>query len=333
MRRSRILGSLLVAGSLVLPGLAGSLAHAQQKLEPVTFSLAWLPIGETAGWYVALDKKYFAEAGLDVTITRGFGSVDTLKRVGPGKSTFGVADIGTMILQRNREGIRARAIAMYIGRAPHAVFFRKDGPIKNPKDLEGKTIVCPATSANRVMFPAFARKAGIDESKVNWRIADPTVTIPTFASGRADAVCEFQASGHIVAKQAGMPVAHFGYGDFLPEFYGSALIAHEDTIRQNPDLVRRFTKAALRGLEYTVKNPDEGVQILRKYAPENSQELALAEWHTTAKLIMTPEAKQSGIGVMLPEKWTATYQLVTSIFGLDPSKDKAENLYTLEFQK
>jgi NitT/TauT family transport system substrate-binding protein len=121
MRRRKILGSLLVAGSLMLPSFTGSLAQAQQRLEPVTFSLAWLPIGETAGWYVALDKKYFAEAGLDVTITRGFGSVDTLKRVGPGKSTFGVADIGTMILQRNREGIRARAIAMYIGRAPHAV--------------------------------------------------------------------------------------------------------------------------------------------------------------------------------------------------------------------
>jgi NitT/TauT family transport system substrate-binding protein len=307
-------------------------ARAQGKLEPITFALAWLPIGETAGWYVALEKKYFAEAGLDVTITRGFGSVDTLKRVAPGKATFGIADLGTMILLRNREGVRVRTVAMYLGRAPHAVFFRKDGAIKAPKDLEGKTIVCPATSANRVMFPAFAKKAGIDEKKVNWRLADPTVTIPTFAAGRADAVCEFQASGHIVAKQVGAPIAHFGYADYLPEFYGSGVIAHEDTIKQNPDLVRRFTKAALRGLEYAVKNPEEAIQILRKHAPENPADVALAEWRTSIELIMTPEAKKSGIGVMLPEKWAATYQLVTSIFELDASKDKPENLYTLEFQ-
>jgi NitT/TauT family transport system substrate-binding protein len=308
-------------------------AQTPARTEQVTFALNWLPVGEAAGWYTALDKGYFAEHNLAVSIVRGLGSADTAKRVAAGRAQFGVADTGTVILLRNREGIKVRSVAMFFGRAPHAVFFRKDSGIKTPKDLEGKSIACPATSANKIMFPAFAARTKVDESRVTWRITEPAVAIPTFAAGRADAVCEFLTSRPVIVKQTPAEIGQFVYAEFGLEFYANGIVAHEDTIKQHPDLVRRFTRAAVRGLEYAIQHPQEATRILLKYAPENKPDIAAEEWKVAADLILTPEARQHGIGYMAPAKMASTYEVVTSAFNLDKGKDRAENLYTNEFLK
>ena len=308
-------------------------AAAQQKPDEVLFALNWLPVGEAAGWYVALEKGFFRENNIDVTIARGFGSGDTAKRVAAKRATFGVADIGTVILLRINEGINVRAVGMFFGRAPHAVFFRASSAIKNPKDLEGKSIACPATSANKVMFPAFAALAGIDANKVEWRITDSAVAIPTFAAGRADLVCEFLTSRPNVAAQSKEPISQFVYADYGFKIYANAVIAQEDTVKQNPDLVRRFVRAAMRGLDYAVKNPDEAMKVLMKYAPENKPAIAAEEWKVAADLIMTDEAKSNGVGYMDPQKVAATYEIITTSFNLDKSKDKVENLYSNDYLK
>lgn len=318
----RILSALAIAAFIPFA------AQAQQKADEVTFALNWLPVGEAAGWYIALDKGYFKENNIDVTIVRGFGSGDTAKRVASKRAQFGVADIGTVILLRSNEGIRVSAIGMFFGRAPHAVFFRASDKIKTPKDLEGKSIACPATSANKVMFPAFASLAKIDASKVEWKITDSAVAIPTFAAGRADLVCEFLTSRPNVAAQSREPISQFVFADYGFNIYANAVVTHEDTIKQNPDLARRFVKAAMRGLDYAVKNPDEALKTLLKYAPENKPNIAAEEWKVAADLIMTDEAKANGVGYMDPKKVAATYDIITSAFNLDKGKDKVDDLFT-----
>ena len=318
---------------LVIIAASASMASAQQKRDEVTFALNWLPVGEAAGWYVALDKGYFKENNIDVNIVRGFGSGDTAKRVAAKRAQFGVADIGTVILLRINEGIKVTAVGMFFGRAPHAVFFRASSGIKTPKDLEGKSIACPATSANKVMFPAFASLAKIDASKIEWKITDSAVAIATFAAGRADLVCEFLTSRPNVVAQSREPISQFIYADYGFNIYANAVIAQEDTIKQNPDLVRRFVKAAMRGLEYASKNPDEAIKILMKYAPENKPTSAAEEWKVAEDLIMTDEAKANGVGYMDPKKVATTYDIITSAFNLDKNKDKVEDLFSNNFLK
>ena len=308
-------------------------AAAQTKADEVTFALNWLPVGEAAGWYVALDKGYFRENNIDVNIVRGFGSGDTAKRVAAKRATFGVADIGTVILLRINEGIKVTSVGMFFGRAPHAVFFRESSNIKIPNDLAGKSIACPATSANKVMFPAFASLVGIDASKVEWKITDPAVAIPTFAAGRADLVCEFLTSRPNIAAQSREKISQFVYADYGFRIYANAIIAQEDTIKQNPELVRRFVRAAMRGLDYAIKNPDEAVQTLIRYAPENRPVIAAEEWQVATDLIMTEEAKRNGIGYMDPQRIAATYDIITSTFSLDKTKDRIEDLYSNNFLK
>jgi NitT/TauT family transport system substrate-binding protein len=308
-----------------------SLARAQSRPDEVVFALNWLPVGESAGWYVGLEKGFFAANNITVSIARGFGSEDTAKRVATGRAQFGVADTGTTIVLRNREGVRIKDVAMFFGKEPHAIYYKKDS-IHTPKDLEGKGIVCPANSAAGVMFPAFAARLGIDLQKIRWLVSDQAVIIPTFAAGRGDALCYYVTGRPAVLAQAPW-AGEFLYTDYGLDFYSNAVITHEDTIREKPDLVRRFTMAALRGLQYGLENPKEAVAILKKYAPENQEAIALEEWKVTSGLIMSPEAQRNGVGYMLPEKMKTTYDLVTAAFKLNGSKDTAANLYTNEFLK
>lgn len=305
-------------------------AHAAEADE-VIFALNWLPVGEAAGWYTALEKGYFRSEKIDVSIVRGLGSPDTARRVATGRAHFGVADTGSVILLRIKEGINVKTVAMFFGRAPHGVFFRKSTGISKPKDLEGKTIGCPAASANRVMFPAFASMAGVDAGKVIWRVTDPGVVVPTFAAGRVDAICNFVTERPVMEAQVKDEMAALLYRDFGLDFYANGIIVREETLQKNPDLVRRFTRAAVRGLEYAVNNPEEAVGILLKHAPENQREIASKSWQITRDLIMTDEAKSHGVGYMLPAKMKATYDVVTSAFELDPTKDDFRNLFTNEF--
>ena len=324
--RARWITSMAIAVLAV-----GLLASASRADDDVTFALNWLPVGEAAGWYTALEKGYFREEKLNVSIVRGLGSPDTARRVAAGRAHFGVADTGSVVVLRINEGIKVKAVAMFFGRAPHGIFFKKSSTIAAPKDLEGKTIACPATSANKIMFPAFANKAGIDAGKITWRVTEPAVVVPSLAAGRVDAVCNFATERPVMMAQVKEPLGELLFRDAGLDFYANAIIVREETIQKNPDLVRRFTRAAVRGLDYAMKNPEEAIGHLIKNAPENVRDVASRSWQITTELIQTDEAKKNGTGYMLPAKMKATYDVVTSAFELDASKDDHRNLFTNEF--
>jgi NitT/TauT family transport system substrate-binding protein len=299
--------------------------------DEVTFALNWLPVGEATGWYTALERGFFRDEKLNVSIVRGLGSPDTARRVAAGRAHFGVADTGSVIMLRINESVKVKTVAMFFGRAPHGVFFKKGAGISNPKALEGKTIGCPAASANRIMFPAFANTAGVDASKIIWRITDPGVVVPTLAAGRVDAICNFVTERPVMEAQVKEGVDALLFRDHGLDFYANGIVVREELAQKNPDLVRRFTRAAVRGLDYAMKHPDESVGYLLKHAPENVRDIAAKSWQITTDLIQTDEAKKNGTGYMLPAKMKATYDVVTSAFGLDAGKDDYRNLFSNEF--
>ena len=139
--------------------------------------------------------------------------------------------------------------------------------------------------------------------------------------------CAIPPSRPNVVAQSREPISQFIYADYGFNIYANAVIVQEDTIKQNPDLVRRFVKAAMRGLEYASKNPDEAIKVLMKYAPENKPASAAEEWKVAEELIMTDEAKAHGVGYMDPKKVATTYDIITSAFNLDKNKDKVEDLF------
>ena len=233
-----IMGAWLIAG-----GWIGSPA-AQEK---VTWYLDWIFYSEHVPFFATKDFGYFKKEGLDVKIERGFGSGETIKRIAAKAAPIGFADTGSLIIARSR-GAKVKEIAMYYAKTPMAIWFLKSKGYKHPKDLAGARFGGPEGDAARKVFPAFANANGLDPKSVSWTTMGYGAMAPSVITGKLDAITlfadeepNFTASAMKQGKATGMML----FSDWGVDIYANGLIAHDDTIRNNPLLLRRFLKASV----------------------------------------------------------------------------------------
>jgi NitT/TauT family transport system substrate-binding protein len=309
-RRSLVLGVPAVLAGNVLGAAA---AIAQQR---VVFGLDWQLLGRHAGFIAAAEKGFYRQVGLDVEIQRGYGSAEVVKRVASGAVTFGFGDLGALIVARS-EGIEVKAVAVVYGKTPYALWIRQDAGIEAPKDLEGKVIGATAASAVRLLFPAFATVAGVDASKVTWKTIDAAAYYPMLMTGEVDAIVDMVPgwpTAERLAAEAHVALRAMRYADYGLDIYGSGLLARDSDIADNPDLVQRFVKATLRGLQYAFDHPDEAVALLLKRRPDVDAETAVGEIKIVRELALTPEAKAHGLGYMSASRVAATRDVIGGVY-------------------
>jgi NitT/TauT family transport system substrate-binding protein len=299
------------------------------KPDQVLFSLDWVISGRHAPYFVALDKGYYAEENISVNIIRGYNSTDSIKQVASGRSQFAFADIGTLILARGNDGVPVKAVAVVYANAPHLFFCNADAGIKIPKDLEGHTIGAPAGNSHRVLFPVFAQLNNIDPAKVSWATLDAALLGSTLLSKKVDCIPEYftplleKESAKVNFKYSILRFSEFGMN-----FYSNGIVASEETIQKNPDLVRRFVRATLKGLQYAFEHPDEAVDILQKYHREvDDKAIAVQEVDLVQTFAMSEESTLHGLGYMDASKVQNTLSLISETFGLETQVDLDE-LYT-----
>ena len=244
-------------------------------------------------------KAIIARTGLDVTIARGFGSGDTIKRVASGTATFGIADTGAVIAAIANENVPVRIVAMVYDHATVGIIYLAQSGIKTPKDLIGRKIGRSASGASVNMFPAFLKANKIDRSKIHEVVVDGATFMPILMSGQVEAVLEqsiligkFQ---RIAAKEGKTAVA-MPYSEFGLEGYGNGILASPTTIREKGDLVRRFVAASLKGTAYAFEHPDEAVTILRKSHPELDAKSAKDQLLALKQIESTAQIRKSGMG-------------------------------------
>jgi NitT/TauT family transport system substrate-binding protein len=317
----------LVGGSILAP-----LAPASAS-DRVTLALDWVVDGVHASYFVARDKGFYNDAGLDVTISRGFGSGDTVKRVASGGATFGVADTGAIIAARANDDIPVRIIAMTYDKASLGVIYQVQSGIKSPKDLEGRKLGRSASGASVNMLPAFLKANSLDRSKITEVVVDAATLAPLLASGQVDAILDqsiYVSRYASVAAQQGKTVAVMSYSDYGLATYGNAIIANPDTLKAKPDMAKRFVAASLKGMAYAFAHPDEAVAILVKANPEIDPEVAKDEMAALAKLELTPEVAKNGFGSISKERMATTEAIIVPALSLKKMV-APEDLYTTEF--
>ena len=165
--------------------------------------------GRHAYFFVALEKGYYRDAGLDVRLIPGQGSVDAIRQVGAGNATFGFADAGSLVLARANDQIPVQLVAIVYAKPPQAIFCREDAGLKTPKDLEGNSIANPAGGSIPDMFPAFAKAAAIDASKVRWVVASSSALPGLLATGKVPCVGQFTVGEPLLRAQASRPTSWF----------------------------------------------------------------------------------------------------------------------------
>jgi NitT/TauT family transport system substrate-binding protein len=289
------LRAALLGAVIALP-LAGAAAPAD---DDVAFALNWIISGRNAGYFVALDKGFYKAVGINATITRGRGSGDTLKRVAIGESLFGLVDTATVILGRANDDVPVKMIGMMFGRSSTAVLYAQESGIKTPKDLEGRTVARSAAGSTINMWPAFLVANKIDRSKIREITVTASSYVPMLLSRQVDAVLDqssYAGRYQKAADEQKLTIAFFRYSDYGYDLYGDAIVATEATIRDKPELAKRFLAATMRGNLYAFEHPDEAVAILARFAAEAEPDVAKAELLDTKTLALNDEVKAYGYG-------------------------------------
>jgi len=287
-------------------------------------------LGRHAYFFVAIEKGYYKEANLDVNVLRGQGSAEAVKQVGAGNVTFGFADAASTVLARGNDNVPVRLVAIVYAKPPHAIYALKSSGIRKPKDLEGRQIANPAGGAIPKVFPAYAKVAGIDESKVKWVVASSESLPGLLALGRVDAIGQFTVGEPRLKKDAeGKELVELTYGDAGLDFYSNGIIASENTISTNPDLVQRFVTATIKGLKYALDNPKEAAEIMKKYHRELDADLGAAELVKVRELAVVPN---SSLGKIEPKRAQSTIDLVASAFSLK-NPVRVEDAFNVKFVK
>ncbi|MGE5772069.1 MAG: ABC transporter substrate-binding protein [Hyphomicrobiales bacterium] len=290
-RRGVILG--LLAAALV----KGS-AAAQTS---VKFTLDWKFEGPAAPFLVAVDRGYFTAEKLDVTIEPGNGSLEPINRVASGAYDIGFGDINTLIKFRDRKrGAPLKAVFMVYNKPPSAIVARKSRGITTPKDLEGKKLGAPAGDAAFAEWPIFVKTTGIDARKVTIVTIGFTVREPILAGGQVDAITGFSFSSYFTLKDSGVPlddIVVMLMGDYGLKLYSNAIIVNAKFAAENPEAVRGFLRAFLKGLKDTVASPTRAIESVLRRNEVAKKEVELERLRMAIRdNILTPEVQTNGYG-------------------------------------
>jgi ABC-type nitrate/sulfonate/bicarbonate transport system substrate-binding protein len=236
--------SLIGAASLAAPFVATGTLRAA-PLRKVKFTLPWVAEGSNAVAFVAKANGYFAEAGLDVDISRGYGSVAAAQAVGSGQFDFGMGAASAGI-QQAAKALPVISIGCLGYDATMCLAVNGDSPVHEPKDLAGKSIGGTVNSGEYPFLPAFAKAAGLDFSTVKLVTADPNVRQRLLMEGQVDAICGFAISIAPIFVANNKPVRFMPYSAYGLKFYNNAVFTRTEVLKAEPALCEGMAKAMLK---------------------------------------------------------------------------------------
>ncbi|HEY0181538.1 MAG TPA: ABC transporter substrate-binding protein [Rhodopila sp.] len=326
---------ILSATALCAPFvLSGRLRAAPNR--KVRLTLPWVAEGSNAYAFVAKANGYWAEAGLDVEISRGYGSVAAAQAVAAGQFDFGLAAASAGI-QQAAKGLPTVSIACCGYDATMTLAVLADSPVHTPEDLTGKSLGGTVNSGEYPFLPAFARAAGLDLGTVKLVQVDPNVRQRLLMEGQVDAICGFAISIAPVFVANNKPVRFMLYSSAGLKFYNNALLTRPEVLKAEPKLCADMARGIMQAVRFCLLQPQDAVALFLKQVPEAALAANGAKQIQTGLGIFNmtmigPPAKQHGIGMSDPDDYAAMTDLVMKYLGA--AGDKAPDpvsLFSNEF--
>ena len=274
-------------------------------LTEVRVVMGYIPNVQFAPFYVAESKGYFAEAGLKVKFNWGF-EVDGIKLVGANQSEFAMLG-GDQVIQARAQGIPLVYIANYYNGFPIVVVSFKDKKIEKPQDLAGKKVGLPAFfGATYTGWRALLYEANLKESDV--KVQDiGFAQVAALTQGIVDAVAGYENNEPVQLRLQGKEINVIRVADYS-RLVGAGLVTNEKTIAEKPQVVSRLAAALLRGVQYSMDNPNDALAITIQNLPEaggTNLKTTDAVLRATIDLWKSPH-----LGYVDPAAWAASYKFM-----------------------
>ena len=265
----RVIRARRLASAIVL-----SIAVATPAVAETTrlrFANDWRWEGPSAPLLLAKARGWFAEAGLDVRFTPGRGSRQAIPRVASDLFDLGSADLNALIKFRDiNPDLNVVAVMILYNAPPFAVVGRRSLGVREPKDLEGRRLGAPPPDGAFAVWPAFARAAGVDRTKVNVVPVTFREREPALARGEVDAITGYSFSSWLGARAQGLPeddltlilMRHHGL-----DLYGNAIIASPWLVKERPEALASFLRVAVHAYREAFRVPDAAIEALAMHEP------------------------------------------------------------------
>ncbi|MDO8903374.1 ABC transporter substrate-binding protein [Hydrogenophaga sp.] len=318
MQRRQFLSSALITASTI--GSPTVWAQAAPRLTPIKFTLDFRITGQTSPLFLAQQRGYYRDEGLDVSIDVGAGSVASITRIASGVYQMGLGDISSLIeFQANQPGTPlVQAVYQYYNRAPFAIIGRKDRGITSDfRSLEGKKIAAAAVESTRRAWPMVARKLRLKENHFAWSTTDFASRDNVVVRGDVDGATYFHDSAvSLFARMKLEDLSVLRYTDAGVNLYGNAILASNAMVTQNPAAVAGFLRATNRAIQEAMADPAAAIAATKVRESILNEAVELERWRITAEYIAAPDTRGHGLGDVLKRTLEQQVDEVVDVYGL-----------------
>ena len=304
-----------------------SIALSKDK---VHFQWSWLPTGFYCPISGGIEKGFYTDVDIDLSVSTGRGSGDAVKKVAGGGSPIGDGDISAVMSARSRENAPVKCLMHIHDHSPHSLFVLKSSGIRGFKDLKGKTLATTPGNSHRNYFPIAARMAGLDPDTVKWTVVDSTTMPAMLVNKRVDGVPYFTSNISFIKPQVearGDELVVIPFADYGFDIYSYCIYARDDVIKKEKDMLRRFVAATQRSWLWASHHPEEACRAHTKQWPDTKYKDNLAGWLDLRGNMFGKDLSRAWTGKFDMQRVKKTYSVLVKSRDLDPNFDVKQVIY------
>ncbi len=323
---------ILLLTTVLLSACAAAPTQPAPSSEPLamTFMAGYKPQANLpfVGVYVAQQQGFFREENLTVTIEHSAGQGQHLQLLAAGKVQVTTQDAAVLLKRRADPGLPLVSIALIGQRGQQAYAALAGSGMNTPKDWQGRTIGYKGTPPPDLF--AILQAAGVDENEVE--LVNVGFDPRLLTEGKVDVYPIYKSNEPYLIRSWGYDLTLWEAADFGVANLGLAYVTSEETLANQPELLARFLRAALRGIEYARAHPDEAVQTVLKYTgPETDADHMRFMLESELEDAVSPVTEQNGLGWQTLEQWQSLSEMLQQYDAL-PRLDAAQAFTTSVLQ-
>lgn len=293
----------------------------------VKFTLDFIALGRHAPWYVAAGKDYFKQEKLNVTIIPSKGTADAIRALESGTSEFAFIDIPSLVAGGSGAS-SVRIVAVNYQKPPYCVFSLNPGAnVTTPKDMVGLEFGSSTASFVPRIHMAFMKMHGLDPSTLRVVNIDGSARVPMLAARKVQSIDLFVMSEPAIrrAVKDAEPKCML-LGDHGLDIYSNSIGVREDFLKQNPEVVRGFVRAALRGWKDALANPEEAARIQVQTLKALDPQIVVDEVKIVRRLAVVPDTEKNGLGAMNRDKMKRTVDFINANVEVQGTKRTVDDI-------